>query len=180
MAATIPVKISPLPPLAIPGLPVVLMAMRPSGSAIRVRHPFSTRVTEAPLQCGGPAPPDPPRPRDAHARQPGHFAWVRGQDHEPVITVPLARLRGQRIECAGINDDGHLGLFSRPGKKSTASSSWPMPGPIAMTDFFSRTAPSARVRGCDWRFRPSLLPAVRWSSAPGPPRRRQAEWTEQR
>jgi len=33
------------PPLAMPGLPVVFTASRPSGWAITVRAPFSTRVT---------------------------------------------------------------------------------------------------------------------------------------
>ena len=43
--ATTPVRTSPLPPLAMPGLPEVLTAMRPSGWATRVRAPLSTRMT---------------------------------------------------------------------------------------------------------------------------------------
>lgn len=40
-----PVSRSPLPPLPMPGLPVVLTATRPSGCAMSVRAPLSTSVT---------------------------------------------------------------------------------------------------------------------------------------
>src|SRR5579872_1313213 len=45
MAAMTPVRISPLPPFAMPGLPVIFTAMRPSGWAISVRQPLRTSVT---------------------------------------------------------------------------------------------------------------------------------------
>src|SRR6266851_3595254 len=43
--ATIPVKISPLPPFAIAGFPLVFTAIEPSGCATSVRHPFNTSVS---------------------------------------------------------------------------------------------------------------------------------------
>src|ERR1039458_7099648 len=45
IAATIPVRMSPLPPFAIAGFPLVFTATRPSGCATSVRHPFSTSVS---------------------------------------------------------------------------------------------------------------------------------------
>ncbi len=41
----IPVSTSPVPPVAMPGLPVELMNTRPSGDATTVPAPFSTSVT---------------------------------------------------------------------------------------------------------------------------------------
>ena len=40
-----PVRMSPLPPVPIAGVPVGLIHTRPSGNAITVRWPFSTSVT---------------------------------------------------------------------------------------------------------------------------------------
>src|SRR5581483_5480803 len=48
-AAAIPVRTSPEPAVAIPGLPWAQMALRPSGSATTVWAPFST--TQAPNRC---------------------------------------------------------------------------------------------------------------------------------
>ena len=39
-----PASTSPLPPLAMPGLPLVLILARPSGAAMMVRCPLSTRM----------------------------------------------------------------------------------------------------------------------------------------
>ena len=42
--ATIPVRISPVPPVAMPGLPVVFTQASPSAATTSVRCPFSTRI----------------------------------------------------------------------------------------------------------------------------------------
>ena len=67
---TMPASTSPMPPLAMPGLPVGTIATRPSGSAITVRAPFSTVTTPCSRR-------EPPRRRDAIGL---HLA---GRDAEP-------------------------------------------------------------------------------------------------
>ena len=42
--ATMPVRISPVPPVAMPGLPVVFTQASPSGCATSVRWPLSTTI----------------------------------------------------------------------------------------------------------------------------------------
>ena len=44
MPATMPVRMSPVPPVAIPGLPVVLTQASPSGRTTSVRCPLSTTI----------------------------------------------------------------------------------------------------------------------------------------
>ena len=68
-AATMPVSTSPEPPLAIPGLPVILIHTCPCGLAITVRCPFNT--THAPVNSAA---------RLAAARR---LAWMAGTG-EPI------------------------------------------------------------------------------------------------
>ena len=105
---------SPLPPLAIPGLPVVLMAMRPSGWAMSVRHPFSTRVTACRVaKSRATAFPVGLHLRDAHPRQPGHFAGVGSQYQQPSAAVQVPGIRGQGVKGIGIDDHGDLRPFQQ-------------------------------------------------------------------
>ena len=70
-------------------------------------------------------------------------------------------MRGQGVERVRVDDHGDLVRSSRPRKKLTASGSWPSPGPMAMTDFFSgrgSSNPASRLRP---RFLRALLRAAR-------------------
>ena len=95
-----PVRMSPEPPFARPGLPVVLTAMEPSGWAMRVRQPLRTRVR---LMLGGEAAGEGDAVGfdlgDGEAGEAGELAGMRGEDRGCGFSrpsVPLAASAGGR------------------------------------------------------------------------------------
>ena len=101
-----PVSTSPVPPVAIPGLPVGLMAMSPDGLAITVRCPLSTTCTwwvaanspaiSTRLACTSSI----ERPSNC-----GHLARVR-RDHDVALVAPRepAGVAGKRQHGVGVED----------------------------------------------------------------------------
>jgi hypothetical protein len=79
--ATIPVSMSPVPPVAIPGLPVGFTQTVPSGAAISVRCPLSTTISLACSRANFAQPPgDSPEPPQSQPGQPRHLSRVRSDD----------------------------------------------------------------------------------------------------
>ncbi len=67
---------------------------------------------------------------------------MRGKHHEPASAVQLAGMSGQGVERVGIDDHGHLGAFEQAEKEFDGFWLLPIPGPMAITDFFSRMGSS--------------------------------------
>ena len=105
-----PVKMSPVPPVAIPGLPVGLTHAVPSGSATMVRLPLSTR-----MRWRRRAKSRDPKPVGLHrlngdARQARHFAGMRSEHQRTFAAVELVGMPVEGIESVGIDDQRNVGL----------------------------------------------------------------------
>ena len=108
-----PVKTSPVPAVAMPGLPVGQMATSPSGRAMTVRAPFKTTNT--------------PRSRAnrlavpirsaltlcvvASTFEPGHLTRVRGENGWSFTFGQQRGPAGQGVERIGIEDGGPIQML---------------------------------------------------------------------
>ena len=108
-----PVSRSPVPPVAMPALPVRLTNERPSGPAMTVRCPLSTTCT----RCDGGELARVLEPiglhlLDADVEQPRHFARMRRDDHVDAVTAgqPL-RIAGERVQRVRVEDERHAGAL---------------------------------------------------------------------
>ena len=109
-----PVSTSPLPPFESAEQPLVLTSIRPSGSAMRVRCPLSTKIqpcSQAKRLCPFARRDLPERP----VRQARKFAVVRRQNrHASAADVQLFRAALQGVQAVGVQ---HQRLFHLPQKR---------------------------------------------------------------
>src|ERR1022692_2664520 len=134
-----PVRISPVPPVPMAGVPVGLIQTRPSVKAISVRSPFSTTVTRRSVAS----------PRAAARRSAEISAMVLPQSRAispgcgvstrslpaPDHAEPASAFRASASTTMGCANSANARRT-----KATVSGSVPCPGPMAMTSLFSTMA----------------------------------------
>ena len=105
-----PVKTSPVPPVAMPGLPVGFTHTVPSGETISVRCPLSTTISLM-LACKLPRNLKPVRLnlRNRHSRQARHLSRMRRDHDSASVSAQLPCLwAGKRIQRVRIENQWQL------------------------------------------------------------------------
>ncbi len=109
MPATIPVRMSPVPPVAMPGLPVVFTQASPSGCTTSVRWPFSTTISSC-SRANFRATPSRSFCTSAMraSRQPRHLARMRSDHQRPALAIQFTGAAFKCIQAVGIEHHGKL------------------------------------------------------------------------
>lgn len=90
-----------------PGFPVPLSQVRPSGAAVTVPRPLRTNVQRWSL-AKGPGCRHPVLDGEGTPRQPGKFPGVRGQDRGRPPSVQTIYMPGQGIYAIGVQHHWYL------------------------------------------------------------------------
>ncbi len=155
-----------MPPVAIPGLPVGLTHAFPSGNAMMVRSPFSTRMSMMlAREVARDVEPVGLDVLDRHAGQPRHFAGMRSEHERTVAAVePIGmafEMRSARRRRAPAEPWSHV----LPGARiRTVSGLRPMPGPMATTVIGLTSCSNGRSQSRPWRCCRCRFPAEARSS----------------